>query len=114
MTTELFAGLPVSNFSSAVGWYERLFGVAASFYPHETEAVWELGEHRFAYIVELPDRAGGGLLTMIVADLDARIEGIAERGLEPADQETYDNGVQKVTYRDPDGNEIGFGSVPAE
>ena len=27
-------------------------------------------------------------------------------------QETYGNGVRKVTFRDPDGNEIGFGAVP--
>jgi len=26
--------------------------------------------------------------------------------------ETYDNGVRKVIYRDPDGNEIGFGGFP--
>ena len=28
-------------------------------------------------------------------------------------RETYENGVRKVTYRDPDGNEIGFGGGPA-
>ena len=33
--------------------------------------------------------------------------------LEPALRETYDNGVRKVTFRDEDGNEIGFGGVPA-
>jgi hypothetical protein len=26
---------------------------------------------------------------------------------------TYANGVRKATYRDPDGNEIGFGGAPA-
>jgi hypothetical protein len=36
----------------------------------------------------------------------------AQRGLEPAKQETYPNGVRKITYADPDGNEIGFGAVP--
>ncbi|HCT78591.1 MAG TPA: glyoxalase, partial [Micromonosporaceae bacterium] len=37
----------------------------------------------------------------------------AERGLEPAERETYDNGVRKATFRDPDGNEIGLGGAPA-
>jgi hypothetical protein len=32
---------------------------------------------------------------------------IAERGLVPARRETYSNGVRKVAYRDPDGNEFG-------
>ena len=40
--------------------------------------------------------------------------GSARRGLEPAARETYPNGVRKITYADPEGNEIGFGEVPAE
>ena len=32
--------------------------------------------------------------------------------LDPAERETYSNGVRKATYRDPDGNEIGFGGAP--
>jgi hypothetical protein len=50
--------------------------------------------------------------TILVDDLDARVAQIAERDLEPATRETYDNGVRKIIYRDPDGNEIGFGGVP--
>ncbi|WP_405866326.1 hypothetical protein [Streptomyces sp. NBC_00005] len=45
-------------------------------------------------------------------DLDARVAGIADRGLEPTSSETYANGVRKVTYHDPDGNEFGFGGAP--
>jgi hypothetical protein len=37
------------------------------------------------------------------------VAAIASRGLEPAERERYANGVRKVIYRDPDGNEIGFG-----
>ena len=50
--------------------------------------------------------------TVIVDDLDARVGEIARRGIEPVERETYSNGVRKVTYRDPDGNEIGFGGLP--
>jgi hypothetical protein len=50
---------------------------------------------------------------LFVDDLGARVAGIAGRGIEPALDETYGNGVRKVTYRDPDGNEIGFGGAPA-
>jgi hypothetical protein len=52
-------------------------------------------------------------LTLFLDDLDGAVAAIAARGLEPADRETYSNGVRKVTYRDPDGNEIGFGGGPA-
>ena len=43
---------------------------------------------------------------------DRRVAEISGRGIEPADRETYSNGVSKVTYRDPDGNEVGFGGGP--
>jgi hypothetical protein len=32
---------------------------------------------------------------------------------ELATRETYSNRVRKVTFRDPDGNEIGYGGGPA-
>ena len=51
--------------------------------------------------------------TIFVDDLDDRVRGMTDRGIEPAERETYSNGVRKVTYRDPDGNEIGFGGGPA-
>lgn len=39
---------------------------------------------------------------------------IASRGVEPAERETYSNGVRKVVYRDVDGNEFGLGGAPVE
>ena len=41
----------------------------------------------------------------------AALAEIASRGLEPAETETYSNGVRKATYRDDDGNEVGFGGA---
>ncbi len=112
MTVDLFAGLPVSDYRRALAWYERLLGAEPAFLPNETEAVWELAEHRYLYIEELPGRAGHGLHTLFVDDLDERVQSIGTRGLQPASRETYGNGVRKVIYRDPDGNEIGFGGAP--
>lgn len=60
----------------------------------------------------LPENAGHAIHTVFVSDFDPGIAGIAARGLEPAKSETYDNGVRKATFRDPDGNEIGFGGMP--
>lgn len=110
---DLFAGIPVSDYAAAVTWYEKLFGSPPSFLPHDTEAVWELAEHLFVYVVQQPDRAGHAVNTVMVDDLDTRLTGISERGLQPANEETYGNGVRKITYTDPDGNDISFGGVPA-
>lgn len=112
MGLSLFAGIPVNDYAAALAWYQQLFGAPPTFFPSDTEAVWELAEHRSVYIEQRPEHAGHAMQTIIVDDLDTLVTRIADRGLEPAKRETYDNGVRKVTYCDPDGNEIGFGGVP--
>ena len=109
MPLDRFAGIPVTDYAAALPWYERFFGGPPSFRPNDTEAVWELAGHRYAYIVQAPERAGNALVLSFVDDLGDRVAGIARRGIEPANRETYGNGVTKVTYRDADGNEISFG-----
>jgi hypothetical protein len=91
VAVELFAGVSVSDFRRSLAWYGQLLG----------------SELR-------PAHAGHALHTLFVDDLDERVRGIADRGIEPAQRETYGNGVRKVTYRDPDGNEFGFGGGPVE
>lgn len=108
MSLDLFAGLRVRDFAEARKWYERLLG-EPTFLPHATEAVWTLAEGRSLYVVEEPDRAGHCVVTIFVDDLDARVAGFAARGVDPDEQRAYSNGVRKTVYRDPDGNELGFG-----
>ncbi|BAL89760.1 hypothetical protein AMIS_45400 [Actinoplanes missouriensis 431] len=112
MTVDLFAGIPVRDYTVAASWYARLLGAGPSFLPNDTEAVWELAEHRYLYIEVRPSHAGFAMQTVFVGDFDARLAEIAGRGLDPAERETYANGVRKAIFRDPDGNEIGFGGAP--
>jgi hypothetical protein len=107
-TLELFAGIRVRDLAAVRAWYEQLLG-EPSFLPNETEVVWTLADGRSVYIEEDPGRAGNALVTVFVDDLDAVLSEIGSRGLEPAERETYGNGVRKATFRDDDGNEIGFG-----
>ena len=111
---DLFAGICVSDFEAARPWYEALLGAEPSFLPHDTEAVWEQIDHGYVYLVEDAERAGNAVLTLFLEDLDSEVAAIAGRGIEPAERETYSNGVRKITYRDADGNEVGFGGGPAE
>ena len=110
--TELFAGIAVSNFNNALAWYERLLGCPPTFFPNDTEAVWALGAQRWVYIIVDPARAGGAVQTIICSDLEPLIEEIAARGITFGYQETPAEGVRKVMYYDPDGNEIGLGRIP--
>jgi predicted enzyme related to lactoylglutathione lyase len=110
--TELFGGIPVNDFQVALDWYERLFGAPPTFFPNDTEAVWMIADHRWLYIIVDAKRAGGAVQTIICDNLEALIEEIAARGIRFVREELPAEGVRKVMYYDPDGNEIGLGRLP--
>jgi catechol 2,3-dioxygenase-like lactoylglutathione lyase family enzyme len=111
MPVHLFAGLRVRDLAGARAWYDRLLG-EPTFFPNATEVVWTLADDASVFIRESPDGRGGGEVLIFVDDLDAQVAQIAVRGLEPDAREAYSNGVRKAVYRDPEGNEIGFGGGP--
>lgn len=111
---DLFAGIAVSDYERAVDWYGRLFGSSPDFQPHDTESVWSLAEHGHVYVVLRPEHAGHSLTTLFLGDLDAFVEAAASRGVHAESEDTYDNGVRKVIFRDPGGNEVGCGAAPVE
>ena len=66
--------VPVTDYAAALSWYEQFFGGRPSFLPNDTEAVWEVAEHRYIYIVQEPERAGNALVLSFVDDLDDRVD----------------------------------------
>jgi len=111
MALDLFAGVRVSDYEAAKSWYQRLLDAEPSFIAHATEAVWELAEHRFLFILEDAEGAGRAIHTIFVDDLDTLVADIASRGIELRDLVTYPGKAGKAIYRDADGNEIGFGGA---
>ncbi len=114
--SDLFAGLLVANRDVAVRWWSAALGSDPVMLPNDSEAVWQVGEHRYVYVdAALGGRPPGhGEVTLFLAeddDLDTRVAAMAERGVEPMQHEAYDNGVRKVTFTDPDGNRLGLSSA---
>jgi hypothetical protein len=109
---DLFAGVAVSDLQRAVGWFDRFFGGAESFEPNDTERVWTVSDHRYLYVALQPEHAGHAMVTLFVDDFDGFVGAAAQRGINPQTRETYENGVRKAIYRDPDGNEVGVGGAP--
>jgi catechol 2,3-dioxygenase-like lactoylglutathione lyase family enzyme len=110
--THTFAGLPVSDYASAHDWYVRLLGRPADMFPHEREAVWRLTPTASINVVQDGERAGGGLLTLALDDLDAY-----ERRLR-ADGVAFTEEVGGVSPRclvveDGDGNRLKFFRDPS-
>jgi predicted enzyme related to lactoylglutathione lyase len=110
---ELFAGSHVSDYETALAWYEKLFGCPPAYIASDTEAVWQLAEHRSLFIEKSADKVGGAVHSIFIDDFDSFIEQAIERGMKPAKREEYSNGVRKAIYFDPDGNEISFGGAPS-
>ena len=106
---DLFAGIPVTDLPRAITWFEQLLGTVESFDPNDVERVWTVIEHGHIYVIVSPDHAGHGLLTLFVEQLDDFMAAAQKRGVTPVSQETYDNGVRKFVFNDPDGNEVGVG-----
>ena len=111
-SVDLYTVMPVGDYTAALAWYEQLFGCPPTFLAGDTEAVWELAEHRSVAIEQLPEHAGHGVQTIFIDNFSDFTSEVARRGLEPVKRETYSNGVRKAIYRDPEGNETGFGGAP--
>jgi catechol 2,3-dioxygenase-like lactoylglutathione lyase family enzyme len=103
-----FTGLPVTDLPAAQEWYERLLDREPSFFPNENEAVWQLTDTAWIYVVIDAERAGRGLLTVLVDDLAALVAGLGERGIDAGEMETFAEVMRRVRILDPDGNRLTF------
>ena len=111
--THVFAGIPVDGYEQALAFYERLFGRPPDRFPTDHEAVWQLTDTGLIYVVTDPARAGTGLLTLIVDDLDAWVAAVSDRGIDVGEPVTIPGAVRRATIADPEGNRITLGEVPA-
>lgn len=111
MALDLYAGVSVTDVDRALRWYAKLLD-SEPFLVTPTEAVYTLAEHRYLVVDEHPEHAGHCAVTFFVDDFDARVSAIRARGLDPASEQTYDNGIRKANYRDPDGNAVELGGAP--
>jgi predicted enzyme related to lactoylglutathione lyase len=114
--TEFFAGVAVADFGAMLAWYERLMGKPPDFFPQEGEAVWQVTEHAWIYVVATRHEGAGGrdgkaLLTILVEDLEDLVAQLAERGVPVGPIDETSSSVRKVVISDPEGNRITFAQV---
>ena len=104
--TWFFARVAVADYPPARAWYERLMGRPPDFSPQEHEAVWQVVENGWIYVVADSERAGKGLLTLMVDDLDRHVAELRERGIAVGAIETQPGRYRKVDITDSEGNKI--------
>jgi hypothetical protein len=109
--SHLFAAIPVADVGLSVMWYERLVGRAPDLLPNEREACWQLTETGWVYLILDADRAGTGLVTLLVDDLDGFIAEVDERGVEMGTVEPVGDSGRSVVLADLDGNRLQVAQV---
>jgi len=104
--TYVFAGLVVANRNQAAAWYERLLGRPPDFLPNDTEAVWQVAGTASVYLLADANRAGRGVLALVVDDLDVSLAQIAGREIMNWAIEEVPGAGRKAVMTDPDGNAV--------
>jgi predicted enzyme related to lactoylglutathione lyase len=99
-------GVAVADLDPALTWYERLFGRPPDLVPNATEAAWQLTAGGWIYVVCDPGRAGHGIVTLVVEDLDDVWRRIRERGVSPEPIQGLGTAGRKALIADPAGNTI--------
>lgn len=74
--------------------------------PNDAEAAWQLADSASLYLLADPARAGRGVITLVVDDLDAVLAEIAARGLTPGPAEAAGTAGRKSVITDLDGNAV--------
>jgi predicted enzyme related to lactoylglutathione lyase len=105
----LFAGIPVAHLDAAIAWYERFVGRQPDMWPNDREVVWQISSEGWIYVVTDAKRAGSGLLTIIVDDLDAKLAELNAAGIETGAIDTLPKAVRRTEVCDPEGNRIQIG-----
>ena len=110
-----FMGIPVANFKAASLWYEHLLGRSPDMIPHDSEAVWQISESGWLYVVQDLERAAGNaLLTLIVEDLDAQIAELLQRDIIISEFDERPGTYRKAIVKDPEGNTVEFAEILGE
>jgi predicted enzyme related to lactoylglutathione lyase len=110
----LFASLAVSDRDESAAWYERLLGRPPDFLPNDAEAVWQLAATASFYVAvdsARPERAGQGVLMLVVEDLDSCLAEIAGRQIALGEIEQIGQVGRRCPVTDPDGNVISITQI---
>lgn len=110
----VFAGLVVTDRDQAAGWYARLLGRPADFLPNDTEAVWRLADTASVYLLADVGRAGRGVITLVVDDLESYLANVSTRGIAAGAIQPIPGAGRKSVITDPDGNAVSVVEILAD
>ena len=102
----VLAAVPVSDLDKSRRWYEALLGRAPDNNPMPTVVEWQVVPGGWVQVFDNDRCAGFTFVNVAVQDLDAHIDELKRRGLEPGEIVDANKGVRLSALTDPDGNTI--------
>jgi len=105
--TNALASVAVNDLSSAVQWYQRLFGRPPDSEQEPDVVGWKFEQGGWLQVYKNAERAGYGSVTLAVTSLDEQIADLEKRGIDSGRPMISAN-VRVVMIKDQDGNSIAF------
>jgi catechol 2,3-dioxygenase-like lactoylglutathione lyase family enzyme len=106
VVANVLAGIPVGDMDAAIDWYTRLLGRRPDAQPMPGLADWNFPNQQTLQLVLDTGRAGGGIVTLHVADIAAARDALAREDIHLDLDDTTSNKVEFGQLTDPDGNSI--------
>lgn len=103
--SNVLAGLAVEELADSLVWYEYLFGRPADARPMTDVAEWKLPGGGWVRVMSDADRAGAGIVTLIVDDIADELVRLETFGIKPV-AKAFGDFFKTAKLRDPDGNLI--------
>ncbi|MBX5228667.1 VOC family protein [Rhizobium sp. NLR9b] len=107
----IFASATVSNFDEALIWYEKLMGRPADSKPIAGMAQWRNMGGAGLQVWKDDKRAGNGIITIVVRELEVELERLSRQGLQLAKKIEGDFGLVAQIF-DGEGNRINLAEPP--
>jgi len=101
------ASVAVKDLSSAVKWYETLFGRPADSRLMPGVAEWKFERGGWLQVYQLAERAGSGSFTLAVSSIEEQVAHLERLSINTK-QRTSAEKVKTLMITDPDGNHIAF------
>ena len=106
VVANVLAGIPVADRGTAIDWYTRLLGRGPDARPMPGLADWHFPHQQTLQLVLDTGRAGGGIVTLHVADIAAARDALAREGIHVDLDDTTSDEVEFGQLTDPDGNSV--------
>lgn len=102
----VLAVVPVTDVERSRRWYETLFGRVPDNHPMPNLVEWQVAPGGWVQVFTDERHAGSTAVNFAVNDLDAHIDELNKRDLEPGEVVEANKGVRLSALTDPDGNKV--------